>query len=314
MSHATLIVFIFSLAAGFAGISLLNELYHRHARNYLRVGVWQLLFFNLVLLVQLLYSYYSLNLAGERGVSIHFVTTYLTVSSLLKLGWVTLLGIMAANLLGIIVPRRVGRSLYGAAIGLLVILIVMAYKTVRKSDPGSLFYLQQITELFVGAATLIIFVFLLTRYRHVSTIDERRLARDFGWTIFAIWLPVFVSIVFGNLFWQNSTEFRLLIHSILLLGYNLAPFLLLRKRLPKLPPFQVGREPDWPALIDRYGITRREREIIELICRGRKNQEIADELFVSLQTVKDHNHRIFRKLGVKTRVQATNLVRGDKCV
>ena len=42
------------------------------------------------------------------------------------------------------------------------------------------------------------------------------------------------------------------------------------------------------------------------------NQEISDSLYISLQTVKDHVHRIFTKTGVKNRVQLTNLVdRGD---
>lgn len=56
-------------------------------------------------------------------------------------------------------------------------------------------------------------------------------------------------------------------------------------------------------------MTKREREILELICQGKRNQEIADALFITLQTVKDHNYRIFKKLGVKTRVQAANRIR-----
>jgi DNA-binding CsgD family transcriptional regulator len=56
-------------------------------------------------------------------------------------------------------------------------------------------------------------------------------------------------------------------------------------------------------LIARYGITRREREIIKEVCSGKSNQEIADALFISLQTVKDHTHRIYLKMDIKSRVQ-----------
>ena len=56
-------------------------------------------------------------------------------------------------------------------------------------------------------------------------------------------------------------------------------------------------------LIARYGITRREREIIKQVCSGKSNQEIADTLFISLQTVKDHTHRIYLKMDIKSRVQ-----------
>jgi DNA-binding CsgD family transcriptional regulator len=58
-----------------------------------------------------------------------------------------------------------------------------------------------------------------------------------------------------------------------------------------------------------YEISKREAEIIKEICTGKSNKDISDKLFISLQTVKDHNYRIYSKLGVKTRGQLTNLVR-----
>jgi DNA-binding CsgD family transcriptional regulator len=63
------------------------------------------------------------------------------------------------------------------------------------------------------------------------------------------------------------------------------------------------------AFIGKFEISRRESEIVELICRGKSNQDISDSLFISLQTVKDHIHRIYLKTGVKNRVQLTNLIR-----
>jgi DNA-binding CsgD family transcriptional regulator len=63
------------------------------------------------------------------------------------------------------------------------------------------------------------------------------------------------------------------------------------------------------AFIGRFDISKRESEIIELICKGKSNQDISDSLFISLQTVKDHIHRIYLKTGVKNRVQLTNLIR-----
>lgn len=58
-----------------------------------------------------------------------------------------------------------------------------------------------------------------------------------------------------------------------------------------------------------YEISKREAEIIMEICTGKSNKDISEKLFISLQTVKDHNYRIYSKLGVKTRGQLTNLVR-----
>jgi DNA-binding CsgD family transcriptional regulator len=57
-------------------------------------------------------------------------------------------------------------------------------------------------------------------------------------------------------------------------------------------------------LIAKYNLTQREAEIMELISTGIGNEEIANKLFVSRNTVKFHIKNIFIKLDVKNRVQA----------
>lgn len=51
-------------------------------------------------------------------------------------------------------------------------------------------------------------------------------------------------------------------------------------------------------------LSPRELEVLELIAQGLSNQEIADKLFVSLNTVKSHSSNLFIKLDVKRRTQA----------
>ena len=60
---------------------------------------------------------------------------------------------------------------------------------------------------------------------------------------------------------------------------------------------------------EHFEISKREAEIILEICAGKTNKAIAEKLFITLQTVKDHNHRIFTKTQVRSRVQLANLVR-----
>src|SRR5699024_824035 len=52
-------------------------------------------------------------------------------------------------------------------------------------------------------------------------------------------------------------------------------------------------------------LTNREKEVLELIAQGKSNQEIADELFITLKTVKTHVSNILSKLEVEDRTQAT---------
>jgi DNA-binding CsgD family transcriptional regulator len=63
--------------------------------------------------------------------------------------------------------------------------------------------------------------------------------------------------------------------------------------------FQVNED-----MLRQLGISKREYEVLGLIASGLTNQEIADKLFVSLNTVKTHSSNLFLKLDVKRRTQA----------
>ncbi|GAB3957664.1 response regulator transcription factor [Actinoallomurus acanthiterrae] len=58
-----------------------------------------------------------------------------------------------------------------------------------------------------------------------------------------------------------------------------------------------------PAAVARDRLSDREIDIARRIAKGRTNQEIAAELFISLSTVKTHITRIQNKLGVRNRVE-----------
>ncbi|RQO29833.1 DNA-binding response regulator [Taibaiella sp. KBW10] len=55
-----------------------------------------------------------------------------------------------------------------------------------------------------------------------------------------------------------------------------------------------------------YGITSRESQVLEQLSFGRTYQEISDQLFISVKTLKTHIYRIYEKLQVNNRVEAIN--------
>ena len=59
----------------------------------------------------------------------------------------------------------------------------------------------------------------------------------------------------------------------------------------------------------RLGLSQRELEVLELMSAGLSNQEIADKLFVSLNTIKTHSAKIFEKMDVKRRTQAVEMAK-----
>lgn len=60
---------------------------------------------------------------------------------------------------------------------------------------------------------------------------------------------------------------------------------------------------------ENTGLSGREIEVLDNIARGYSNREIADRLFVSLNTVKTHTNNIYSKLNVKRRTQAIEIAR-----
>ena len=62
----------------------------------------------------------------------------------------------------------------------------------------------------------------------------------------------------------------------------------------------IGREPVSSA-DPVETLSRREREVYELVCEGLSNGEIARRLFISEGTVKVHVHHVFDKLGIRSR-------------
>ncbi|MFC6336578.1 helix-turn-helix transcriptional regulator [Pseudomonas sp. CCM 7891] len=78
----------------------------------------------------------------------------------------------------------------------------------------------------------------------------------------------------------------------------------LRLRQPGLLG-ELGLEPEeYPVCAGNNPLSQRELEVLQLIALGNSNLEIAEQLFISLHTVKTHARRIHSKLGVERRTQA----------
>ena len=63
---------------------------------------------------------------------------------------------------------------------------------------------------------------------------------------------------------------------------------------------------------EKYELTKREVEILKEVYDGKTNTQIAEDLFISESTVKAHIYNIFRKMNVKSRVEAVCIIREEK--
>lgn len=83
---------------------------------------------------------------------------------------------------------------------------------------------------------------------------------------------------------------------------NLTPRILLKLRDPSKMDAEIENK-----IEERFSLTTREREILGMLLKGKSNKEISDLLFVSTETVKTHLQNIYRKLGVRSRMEVLAL-------
>ncbi|MCP5104183.1 MAG: helix-turn-helix transcriptional regulator [bacterium] len=89
-------------------------------------------------------------------------------------------------------------------------------------------------------------------------------------------------------------------------------FLLLYQAKEKYFTLKGNRERKMKLFFTKYNISKREQEIALLVLQGETNKSIEEKLFISAHTVKNHIYNIYRKLGIKNRLQLTNLFREFK--
>ncbi len=61
-------------------------------------------------------------------------------------------------------------------------------------------------------------------------------------------------------------------------------------------------------LLERHGISEREREVLGLLAQGRTYREIADSLCISMATIKSHVSHLYEKTGTRNKVELINLL------
>jgi NarL family two-component system response regulator LiaR len=123
-------------------------------------------------------------------------------------------------------------------------------------------------------------------------------------------LLVFLLDALEYRFVLRSHAFEIYAVCIALIFTALGIWLALKLTKPKVKTVIVEKEV--PAsnfvmneiALKETGISKRELEVLQLMQQGLSNKEIADTLFVSLNTIKTHTSNLFEKLEVSRRTQA----------
>lgn len=194
---------------------------------------------------------------------------------------------------------------YGAAI------VVLNFSKFQQDRFGhfssvlmSMYVILQVPVIVIGLSQLFIHA------KKVSDQMKRKALATFAGLNLLLFCPTGIYFLFAN---KNNAlaAFYLLVF----LSVNIPPVLYWRGYLGKhfiAPALERADAQAIKQFIEKFGISRREEEVIQQLCEGKTNKEISRALFISLQTVKDHIYRIYQKTDVKNRVQLINLIQSLK--
>ena len=219
---------------------------------------------------------------------------------------------MLVNMAGSMFGKAIEPKWYAVHVAVFALLLLGAWMAVARLQAGPASPLDILG--FIEAAAMVgvellyfaAFLVLVWRFRVVAEGDKRRV------------LLVFSALLCGAFVARSLLAALVLIDirlgAVGLLafhGSNLPALLYLRANADRVfAPVKAehATKQGMEHVLDHYGVTKRERQIVQKICLGKTNKQIAEELFISLQTVKDHTHRIYSKIGVNSRVQLVQMM------
>jgi len=119
---------------------------------------------------------------------------------------------------------------------------------------------------------------------------------------------LYISYVLRTVESTNSSSYLIYIILFLLLLLILVLGHCLRFR-SKVKNLFTQRKISMSQFCTKHRITSREQEVLSLLLQGKSLSEIENEIFISINTIRNHVYSIYKKLNVKTRVGLVNKVR-----
>jgi DNA-binding CsgD family transcriptional regulator len=302
MAHIAIFGYIVILMVGLWAISITHQALQRFHLPYLKFLMYYIIAFNVGVFVYLIAKYAVVNL-WEQGFDPSSAVVLIPALFVVAFG-------MTYSLVNVVV-RLKGQENYRALNGALAVAAIFfatgyAIGFFQFWSKATLKWLTATTIILVFTVlivTLLLLIDLVVRAHGAFDRDRRRVVRGFGYLMLSGYVPYTVAALL-----PGSYD----LHAALVtqLWLNLAPVVWIQRF------FLPYHERLWVANSDRvldilardYKISKREREVIQLILEGKSNKQIQERLFISPHTVKNHIYNLYQKIGIKSRSELMFLV------
>jgi DNA-binding CsgD family transcriptional regulator len=312
MSNFSVVFYIIALFIGFLTVYLAHRLKGTYRLGYLTSYLYFLIAFNAMSFLNHIGRYLGVSLLIDSPEETLIVVRYLF--AFLGFPFVALSIYLFFLFANDLTDRKISplfNRLFGASwvVMFLVLLLLVRNYFYTKDEKALFFFFQGINILSIICFLLIPF-YILLKTNCLSDIHQKKVARFFG----IIYLLCFgsASLITSRLVLPYFVPYTTLIMVFSFFAVNLLPLTYLILSLKKYPVKSYRLTSQYSDLEDFcvvHKISNREKEIIQLILEGMSNADIEKKLYISPHTVKNHIYNIYQKLGIKNRVQISNLIR-----
>jgi DNA-binding CsgD family transcriptional regulator len=308
MDHLILLVILFALILGTWAAVYAFQFFKIYGNPFLRFLVRYILFLNLAVFLYLVTKYLYLNFPDSLFTDPKsvFYTIVFLIATLVEIGLIYSYVCVVLGLKGIEGSNTLNRIF---VVGLILVGIncIIGITTYMNTGSNTWIVMMYMGVVMAAAIAILVANISLLIRSDIQNNNKARSIRAFGWFNLAGYV-----LFFGSAALPESVG--LYVSAGALLCLNLIPIVWLEKYfLRDYMQFLPENNLQFlDATLQNLQISKREREIMELILQGRSNKEIEETLFISYNTVKNHVYNLYQKLGVKSRGQLISFVLGAR--
>lgn len=302
MEHLQIFSYIVVLITGGAAVTYITFTHISHRFPFLKPFILFILFINLKTLTYMFLYYFQVNLRSgttvfEKSALFNLAETHIVFLFFIA----TFSMIQAVRMLdGLPVPVILNTILVVIAGFSILLYLGQLLLTALGASQYWLIDLKirEICSWLFYGLNILFLVWLMICSFKVKPLSKRRINQSFS----VFYLLSFTGILSTNFM---SADWHIIVILTFKVLMNLFPLFWIRKFLLKYGcsiPLTL-EETFLKTMADEYEVSAREREILELIFKGRSNKQIASQLCISLHTVKNHLYRLYQKLGVNSRYE-----------
>jgi DNA-binding CsgD family transcriptional regulator len=307
MQHITIFLSLLAFCLGVASIMYVLRLRNQYDYSFLHSYSRYVLILNISVFLNLILHYLLVNVMA-RFSAFHRVTAVFTVN---------LFGFYLGTLMTfyfLIFTRRLIEMEPPAIIKKLFLTMTVIASLVYgfslsdyflTANANPFLFVHKTMVTFLMAVSLAASTILYLDSRHLNSKSKVRIVRIFCVIYSAVFSYQIVMLFLPIPYLRLSSAF-------IVLFLNAIPILFLGFYLREQEREAVIQDPEiqgkMKGFYQKYEMSKREQEVIELILAGKSNEQIKDELYISVNTVKKHISNIYLKLDVKSRSQLYHLV------